>query len=90
MSWLGRDTQNLTTGTLPWHRVLMSKAGDELAVIDGLTSPSDRISRKSLCYSCCRYCFLTTSTLSAISCVKSWQMEAGERVQLFRVLAAHF
>lgn len=60
----------------------VQEAGDELAVIDGLTSPSDRVSGKSLCYSCCRYCFLTTSTLSAISCAEDWQMEAGEMSQL--------
>lgn len=62
----------------------VQEADDELAVIDGLMSPSDsdRISGKSLCYSCYRHCFLTTSTLSAISCVESWQMEAREMIQL--------
>lgn len=60
----------------------VQEADDELAVIGGLTSPSDRVSGKSLCYSCCRYCFLTTSTLSAISCAEDWQMEAGEMSQL--------
>lgn len=60
----------------------VQEADDELAVIDGLTSPSDRLSGKSLCYSCCRCCFLTTSTLRAISYVESWQMEAGGVVQL--------